>query len=327
MGNGVTDNFMEDKGKKRNILITGVAGFIGKTLVDCFAKEDSFKIFGVDITQNFVPLTLQKPLPNFKYDRIDLSNYEVVVKFINENKIDTIIHLAGYTGKTVSFSENERLFDINTRTTFVLSEAASVTGVFFIFFSTAMVYGEDGGGESVKFCEVMAKNPQNFYGLSKSIAEDIIEYFGKTSSLRAVILRLSVAYGPGQTGNMFIPSLVEALVNNKKYAMTKGEQTRDFIYSLDIASAVCKVVKQKIEGIYNLSSGVSVEIGEVANLAERIFEKNGLVQKGAVEYRQKEIWKYEVDNLIFSSTYNWKPTHTIEKGIKDIKKFMQGGGL
>jgi nucleoside-diphosphate-sugar epimerase len=147
----------------------------------------------------------------------------------------------------------------------------------------------------------------------------------------SVVLRPTVIYGPGQGNEMFISALIQSLLAGRDFAMTNGEQQRDFIYINDVVDAIIKTVSsgEKVNGaVLNIGAGVSYQIKEVATLVADLVGPNvsRLIQFGAVQYRTNEVMHYSVEIARARELLGWYPNTNISIGlqhtIQHLKKLM-----
>lgn len=298
----------------KRILVTGINGFVGRNIIKHFGNKKQYFITGIDLNENFIsPKTL---FNNFNYSQLDITDFKEVNSFSKDKIFDVIIHLAGILSKEEDPQIHKKMLSVNFESTAILLEIAQKQNSHFIFTSTAMVYGNRQG----PFDESMKKNPENFYAMTKSLSEDMILYFNRKFEVDYSIFRPAILYGAGQTGNSFIPSLIKTLRGNQDFQMTKGEQTRDFVYIDDFVDAVKLAVDKRFSGIFNIGTGSGVKIKIIAEL---VAEKLGLSDKlqiGSLPYRDNEIWNYALSYESLKNTAGWQPQINIEQGIEYLLK-------
>ena len=141
------------------------------------------------------------------------------------------------------------------------------------------------------------------------------------------MLRPTVIYGPGQGDEMFISALIQSLLAGRDFAMTNGEQRRDFIYINDVVDAIIKAVSsdERVNGmVLNIGAGVSYQIKEVATLVATLVGPNVSrhIKFGAVQYRFNEVMHYSVEIARARELLGWHPNTNIKVGLQHtIKHF------
>ena len=189
----------------------------------------------------------------------------------------------------------------------------------FIYLSSAEVYGH----ATVPFREHCTPKPTDHpYALAKLAGEQALSDDARARGCHFVALRLTVVYGPGQVGTMFIPSVVDHLIRDVSVEMTPGEQTRDFVFVTDVANVVGHVVREHAEGTYNIGSGNETRLWDVAQMIasecapDRPIER--LLQRGALPYRADEQMRYAVDIASAQRDLKFTPRVELRAGIRAV---------
>ena len=120
------------------------------------------------------------------------------------------------------------------------------------------------GIHNLSFNESLIEYPISPYGFSKFCGTKLAQFFNRCFDLPIVILRPTIAYGPFQANDMFIPSLINSLILNRDFEMTEGNQLRDFIYISDFIRGLLDVFVNYGQGeAVNIASGKSVSLKQV----------------------------------------------------------------
>lgn len=224
--------------KNKTIGITGGSGFIGTHL-----KKR--------LDLNKIPYTL--------FDG-DLLKSNDVTAFFKNNKLSTVIHLAGcFSGS------NEDLFNANFFTTQKILETGLKYGLNkIIYASSGAVYGTpkhtNGSSESDHL------NPGTFYGLSKELAEDCIQFYHRTNGMEFVILRFPNVYGPGNQKGVIYDLLTSIKTKKEAVIRGNGSQTRQFLHVEDVCHALIKALNFNKSEIFNITPLREYSINEVVKL-------------------------------------------------------------
>lgn len=299
------------------ILVTGANGFVGRNVINHFSSRPGIRIVATDIheTRNAMHKHTDSDVT---YLSGDISNASFVAELAAHCTFDTIIHLAAVISQSSDPQTYISIMDSNIRATFLLLEMVKSQKVRVIFPSTALVYGSQAG----PFREEMLTEPGDFYALSKLTSEQLIGFYGRRYDVRSVIFRIGILYGPSQMGGMFIPSLIASLLGGKDFPMTKGEQSRDFVFINDlIAMMEAALDRPDVIGTFNVGTGVPSKLCDVALLAERLIGRSGLVQLGAIPYRQKESWEYCLDSGKVRQALGKSPTTSLKEGLTRTIEF------
>lgn len=297
------------------ILVTGANGYIGRNFFANWHSEESVEwvLCDLKMKQNLVSTS---PI---SFVEGDLADSLFCQSLIEEYAPDVIVHLAGIPSLQESKQSNVEVFSANVLPTQWLLSALQFEEhpCHFIFASTGIIYGD----QAKPMGESSPVNPKNNYGLSKLLGEVAINYFQKSSPQHAfTIIRPSVVYGEDQKGDMFIPSLVNSIKAKKPFAMTKGEQYRDFIHVKDLCDAIQALIQKRMTGTYNVSSGEKIQLREVAEFVAKVSGRPELLELGKIPYRKNEVWNYALNNAKLQADTNWRPSRDL---LNELKKLLQ----
>jgi len=320
--NSVSENItiVKNKVTPSRILITGASGFIGKHLLDKLLRT-SARIVCIDLIFNQVFIE--------KYgDRVQFYIGNVLDKifltsFIHDFSPDYVFHLAGSKNRTNSLTEFKSSYEINYLGTLNLFQALLNTHNLKLV--TLLGTVDEYGHSVAPFKEDSHELPNSAYGLSKLSATKLALIFYHQFNLPVVVLRPSIAYGPNQGEEMFIPALIKTLLKQKPFKMTEGNQLRDFIYIDDLIGALIKVLNcSGLKGnILNIASGNSVMIKDIALKISEITDCRANLKIGDVPYRSSEIMDYSVDISKASTLLNWHPRTKLIVGLEKTIAFYK----
>jgi nucleoside-diphosphate-sugar epimerase len=147
----------------------------------------------------------------------------------------------------------------------------------------------------------------------------LLQTLYRTHHFPAVVLRPSLAYGPGQSVDMFLPALIQALLSGNRFGMSGGEQTRDYIYRDDLIEAIllASTKPEAIGKVINISSGVPILLKEIARLtALKIGEDaENRLDIGKIDYRANEIMEYVAGYQLAEKILGWYPRTALHDGL------------
>ena len=237
------------------------------------------------------------PYEIFDSTKHDLLKPETLKDFVST--CDTIIHLAAKNRDT-----NANIINTNTLGTAGLLEAITTYSPKkkIIFLSSFQVYSN------------------SLYGLSKKLAEEIIEFYSKDKGLNAIILRASNVYGPGC--KPFYNSVIATFVHLiKKHETLKvngdGSQKRDYIYVDDVVEAILKAQQTKQKGkiqCFDICSGKLTTLREIIMTLEKISGKKIEVEFKTAAAREE---KMEERNFKDAKEHlSWSPKIELEEGLR-----------
>jgi len=277
------------------ILVTGGAGFIGRYLVDFLLPHNE--------------VTIYDDLTNSSKEDIE-SLIEKGAKFVNEDILDyqklqkscigfdLIIHLAAKSDVVDSIIHPEITNEVNVTGTENIMKCCIENKIKkIIFASSAAVYADS----KMPVTENVKTNPLSPYGKSKLAAEQKIKKISIEFKVHAISLRMFNVYGKGQNYQYagVISKFIKNISEDKPIKINSdGKQTRDFISIHDVVAAFECAIKN-IEGkkgdVYNIGTGDSISINELAKLILRISNKK-------TEIKYKEQNKDEIKDSVADVT-------------------------
>lgn len=297
---------MEIKG---HVLITGANGFVGSHL------SNTLLAMGAKVSE-FVHSSSSQTSEN-QYV-INLTQREKVAIAFSSLQPNYVIHLAAQKNRTGDAAHFLKIYDANVSMSVNVIDACKGLKNLnkFIFLGSCDEYGL----VPTPFKETQKETPFNAYGLSKLAITQLLMGLFNSYEFPAVVLRPAVVYGPAQGKEMFISALIQSLVANKDFAMTYGDQRRDFLYISDLINAIVKVMlaDNLVNGrVLNIAAGVSYQLKAVASQVATLIEANAInrIKFGAINYRMNEGMDYSVDIALAKKLIGWHPQVSIEEGI------------
>ena len=259
---------------KRNILITGGAGFIGSHVVRLFVtKYPDYRIVNLDkltYAGNLANLCDIEQRPNYTFIKGDICDYEALQALMAQYEIDGIIHLAAESHVDRSIRDPFTFARTNVLGTLSLLQAArgywesrpeGYAGKLFYHISTDEVYGalELTHPEGVEppftttasssehhlaygtdfFYETTKYNPHSPYSASKASSDHFVRAYHDTYGMPTLVTNCSNNYGPYQFPEKLIPLFINNIRHRKPLPVYgRGENVRDWLFVEDHARAI-----------------------------------------------------------------------------------------
>ncbi|MEO0295715.1 MAG: NAD-dependent epimerase/dehydratase family protein [candidate division WOR-3 bacterium] len=309
------------------ILITGIAGFIGKNLAfKCLQKN--YEIVGIDNFDPYYDINLKKKnlkelrdFKNFKFFNIDILDIENFKKIILNEEPETIIHLAARPGVRASIKDPFTYFEINIKGTLNILESIKNNKIRLIFASSSSVYGNKKG----KFSENDPKiTPVSPYGFSKRAGELLCETYNKLYGIKTIVLRFFTVYGPSQRPDMAIHLFTKKILKNEEIEIFgEGKTKRDYTYIDDITDGIINAIELKDYDfeIINLGNSKPVSIFKVIKILEKLLGKKAKIKLAPLP--KGDVIKTYADIRKAKNILKYNPVTPLEKGIENFLKWHE----
>ena len=273
---------------KRNILITGGAGFIGSHVVRLFVnKYPDYRIVNLDkltYAGNLANLRDVEDKPNYTFVRADIADLDEMRRIVRGYGIDGIIHLAAESHVDRSIKDPFTFARTNVMGTLALLQAAKeyweslpekYEGKLFYHISTDEVYGalelthpegtpapfttkasskDDMAYGTEFFLETTKYNPHSPYSASKASSDHFVRAYHDTYGMPTLVTNCSNNYGPYQFPEKLIPLCINNIRQGKPLPVYgKGENVRDWLFVEDHARAIDLIFHEgKAAETYNI---------------------------------------------------------------------------
>jgi UDP-glucose 4-epimerase len=291
------------------IFLVGGFGFIGRRFIRTYSDVHEITVYAT-----------QKDIQNAK-KILNLENVSVEEGFIEDEKLgqiikkhnpDVVIHLAALTGLVKCHKDPQKAFKINVFGTYNVINACIESFSKLIFLSSREVYGETRDSASKEDDQL---HPKNVYGITKMIAEQLIETSSKKNSLNFTILRLTNVYGPegDQYGAQVI---IKNALHDKKIQILGGAQRLNYVFVDDVIEVINIVLQNKKSSnqIFNVGSKDTVNIKDFAHkITDFINEKIEFEHK---PMRETETTNFEPDLSKLKHVLGYDSQTSLEQGIK-----------
>ena len=299
-----------------NVLITGVAGFMGSHLaiflVKKYQKINFVAIDKISYCSNVKNFLEVMTMPNFKYQQLDFTDFDQLDQLFEKYKFDAIIHLGAYTHVDHSFGNSLLFTHNNVVGTHMLLEVARKYGIKrFLHMSTDEIYGS----KETILTEESLLDPTNPYSATKAAAEHLVKSYYHSFKLPIVIVRSNNTYGARQFPEKVVPKFILRLLGNKKCQIQgSGNQKRTFVYIDDFVQAIDIILNKGKNGeIYNIASSDEMTINELATMIVKQLAPN----KELIEYvkdREFNDIRYHIDA---QKLYNlgWRQNILLNEGL------------
>ena len=301
---------------KKKYLVTGGAGFIGSNIAKTLEAQGHEVTVMDDVSKN----GHFKNLIGFKGDVIAADCFTFMPR---DMYFDAIFHEAAITDTTVM--DQKAMMEQNVEAfKNVLTFAAENEIKKVIYASSAATYGNG----PVPNVETQPTHPENVYGFSKVIMDNVARQFAADNRDMTIIgLRYFNVYGPGEYFKGKMASMVFQLYNQMREGkrprvFKNGEQQRDFVYVKDIVKInMCALRNGKETGVYNAATGIPRDYNAIIACLNKEMGLNLEPEYIDNPYPFFQL-KTQADMTKSESKLGYTPDYTLEAGIADYVKIL-----
>ncbi len=323
---------------RKNILVTGGAGFIGSNLLIKFVKKyPEYNFFNIDsltYAADLNNLSEIEKYENYFFFNLNISSQESINKIFKKYNIDSVIHLAAESHVDNSIENPNEFALTNVLGTLNLLNCAiknwnSFKDKLFYHVSTDEVFGTlDNNGF---FKENTPYDPRSPYSASKASSDHFVRAFFYTYKLPVIISNCSNNFGPRQHFEKLIPKVILNAYNLDNIPVYgNGMNIRDWLYVCDHVDAIDTIFHSGKIGETYLIGGdnemnnidlVRKIISIIDNKLNRKHNSENLIQ--FVEDRKGHDYRYAIDFSKIKNELNWIPKFNFEEAItKTINYYL-----
>ncbi len=303
--------------ERKNILVTGGAGFIGSHLVDQLV-EGGHSVTVIDNFSTGRPGNLTHQKGNVRIIEADITDFAAIASHFRGQNI--VFHIAALADIVPSIVDPRGYYAANVLGTMNVVEAARLARVQrFVYAASSSCYGIP-PREFYPTPETAPIDPRYPYALTKYLGEQTVLHWGQVYDLPVVSLRLFNVYGPrsrtsGTYGAVFGVFLAQKLDGKPYTVVGDGNQTRDFVYVTDVASAMVTAGFSPVKNeIFNVGTGTPQSVNTLVSLlgGEKIY----------IPKRPGEPDRTWADIAKIRSVLHWDPKVPFAQGVQEILKHI-----
>lgn len=273
------------------ILVTGSDGFIGRHLVSALIRQ------------------------GYTVKRHTRRNGDIAHAPLPYEGVTHVFHLAARTFVPESWSNPHAFYETNVLGTinvleFCRRQRASLTLL------SSYVYGQP---QQLPVSEQHPLQAFNPYAHSKILAEESARYYSEQFGVTVAIVRPFNVYGPGQSDQFLIPSLVQQALSSDCDHITIQDPRprRDYLFVTDLTDMLLSLAKQRSSDTYNAGAGQSVSIQELVDVINSFLPVRKQISSTGVA-RQEEVLDVVADVRKAWEHLHWKPMTSLKAGLRQM---------
>jgi dTDP-glucose 4,6-dehydratase len=319
------------------LLVTGGAGFIGSAVIRHLLAETDMEVINADkltYAANLDAVAEIADSPRYRFEQVDICDRRAIGRLFAEFRPDAVLHLAAESHVDRSVDSPAEFIQTNIVGTYTLLEASlsywcdlpapSRERFRFHHVSTDEVYGSL--GETGRFTEQTAYQPNSPYSASKASSDHLVRAWHKTFGLPILVSNCSNNYGPFQFPEKLIPLMtLNALQRKPLPVYGRGLNVRDWLYVEDHARALLTIITRGAVGeTYNVGGNNEMRnIDVVEAICDLVDEMAPEGRAGSrrdlisfVEDRPGHDQRYAIDASKLTRELGWMPRETFETGLR-----------
>jgi GDP-4-dehydro-6-deoxy-D-mannose reductase len=275
------------------VLVTGASGFIGRHLVP------SLRAVGHEAIETGRAAG-------------DVSHQATWKRF---PRVDVVVHLAARSFVPDSWEAPGGFLRTNLSGTIEALEYCRGCGARLVF-PSSYLYGE---GERQPVSESSALVARNPYALSKKLAEEACQFYSQRFDVPITILRPFNIYGPGQSRQFLVPTIVDQVRTGAEVRVRDLEPRRDYIYVVDVVDAMLKAIDVKGGfGVFNVGSGISHSVADVIRTVQEVWGTDVPVRSERAR-RKDEVMDTVANISRAAEQLGWRPRFTLRHGLEELR--------
>ncbi len=295
---------MSERGPpRRRILVTGAAGFIGRSLVPALL-ERGHEVIAVGRTPP------DHPPAEFSFHRLDLLDPHIEDR-LRELDADSLVHLAWASDAGADLASPAH--QAWTQASMRLAEAfAAVGGRRAVFAGSCFEYDWSGG---VMQEGATPLRPATAYGVAKADLWRRLRQLGAEAELSFAWARLFFIYGPHEPERKLVAGTIRSILHGEEAPCSQGLQRRDYLHVQDVATALAVLHDSGIEGEVNIGAGNAPQVREVALAAGVAAGRPELLRFGARPAAPEEPPRIEASVRRLREELGFRPRYDLDLGM------------
>lgn len=337
---------------KKNILVTGAAGFIGANLVKELLKTTDDKIIGIDNLNDYYDVSLKefrlKEIEalnkDFTFIKGNIADKELINRLFEEYHFNIVVNLAAQAGVRYSITNPDVYIESNIIGFYNILEACRHYPVdHLVYASSSSVYGSN---KKVPYStDDKVDNPVSLYAATKKSNELFAHAYSKLYNIPSTGLRFFTVYGPAGRPDMAYFSFTNKLIKGETIKIFNyGNCKRDFTYVADIVKGIKLVMNKAPEkktgedglpippyAVYNIGNNNPENLLDFVQILSEELINAGVLPKDYDFEAHKELVPMQpgdvpityADTSALERDFGFKPSTSLREGLREFAKWYK----
>lgn len=287
----------------KRAIVTGATGFIGRFAVQAL-YERGYEVHALSRKGGDRGDRLYS-------HRVDLLSDSDLERLLKEIQATHLLHLA-WCAKPPHYWTSTENFSWVQASLSLLKHFQSAGGQRIVGVGTCAEYDWSHG-----YCieHVTPTQPTSIYGVAKDCAQRLQSAYCAREGLSSAWGRVFFLYGPGEDSARLVPTVILGMLRGQPVPCTQGGQYRDYLYVLDVASALAALLDGEVQGPVNIGSGRPTMLKELIGEIGEIMGRKDLIRYGALALDEHEPQLLVASTERLAREVFWKPAFDIHRGI------------
>lgn len=308
------------------ILVTGVAGFVGRHLLGHLVAAGGHEIHGVDhapLDAIAEPDELRSGLASYR--PLDITDAAAMETWVREGKPDAIVHLAAQASGAESLEHPAATYRVNALGALNLLESARVVGskAVTLIVGSADIYGS--GAAEARIREDAPIRPLNPYAVSKAAQDSLGEVYAATYRLPVIRTRTFTHTGPGQRPRFALAGFADQLARidaglaPPELRVGNLHTVREYGDVRDVVRAYRLLLERGEAGeAYNVATGRGFVLRDLLDRLVGISRVRATVVTDPARLRARDVDHLVGDPKKLETRTGWTPAYSIEQTLADL---------
>lgn len=289
----------------KRVFITGANGFVGANSLSKLEGAD-FEIHALAHSSK------QTDTASVTWHQANFLETDELRRLMRKIQPDYLLHLAWCCNKN-NYWMSEENFEWTKASLILCKSFFENGGQRLLCTGSGAEYAQS---DEALIEEAATTDSQSAYGSAKVALLNALQNLGPEVTSKTVWARLFFPYGPGERRTRVIPSVIRALLSDKRVECSDGKLIRDFIYIDDVTRMLVYLLDSERNGIYNIGTGEANSLRKILEVVGTKLNKLHLVEFGKLQTSE---WDYPkiVANISKSKIPDGESVYVpVEQGIQ-----------